>query len=32
VNGRVVGEGPATRLAQDTAVQNAYLGGAPAVL
>jgi branched-chain amino acid transport system ATP-binding protein len=31
VNGRVVGEGPATRLAQDPAVQTAYLGAAPAV-
>jgi branched-chain amino acid transport system ATP-binding protein len=28
VNGRVVGEGPATRLAQDPAVQEAYLGAA----
>jgi branched-chain amino acid transport system ATP-binding protein len=25
-NGRIVGEGPASRLAQDTAVQKAYLG------
>jgi branched-chain amino acid transport system ATP-binding protein len=31
-NGHVVGEGPATRLAQDAAVQRAYLGGPPAVL
>lgn len=27
-NGRIVGEGPAARLAQDPAVQKAYLGGA----
>ncbi|MGB8433086.1 MAG: ABC transporter ATP-binding protein [Burkholderiales bacterium] len=26
-NGRIVGEGPATALARDPAVQNAYLGG-----